>query len=315
MRSAARLPIHQHLALSGRLLGLVLCLALLLPACTARMYEGPALPDTEVAVIDGHESHGIAVMVVWVIPAPVPQHRTSVLSVDGRPRDLGTDVEVLPGPHRVKVRYTRAPDANFCVAGSYGLGVCVEEDMTYELEIEFAAEAGHRYRVLAERQGRNYIWVEDTDSGQLVAGERPSAAPAVTPEEQAEADESAREERSSDAGAPANSQSSESPDEHALALEQGKFEAWYAGNAEELEYRLHRILLDQPGLISQGGGTQKARITGIEVVEVRGDGYVVDISWWRPSAHTGNEISRTDRFRLVIVNDALIKMDPLGQSS
>ena len=62
----------------------------------------------------------------------------------------------------------------FCVGIPLGPGVCFEDYQTRDLSIDFTAEAGHEYRIPAERRGeRNWIWVEDVTSGKVVAGEMP----------------------------------------------------------------------------------------------------------------------------------------------
>ena len=63
--------------------------------------------------------------------------------------------------------------ADVCVG--VGLGPCLPlHDETRDLSINFVAEAGHEYRIPAERRGeRNWIWVEDVKSGKVVAGEMP----------------------------------------------------------------------------------------------------------------------------------------------
>ena len=58
--------------------------------------------------------------------------------------------------------------------GSVGLACFPVLDETHDLSINFVAEAGHEYRIPAERRGeRNWIWVEDVTSGKVVAGEKP----------------------------------------------------------------------------------------------------------------------------------------------
>ena len=61
------------------------------------------------------------------------------------------------------------------LCGSYYLGsVCMANYETRDLSIDFTAEAGHEYRIPAERRDeRNWIWVEDITTGKVVAGEKP----------------------------------------------------------------------------------------------------------------------------------------------
>ncbi len=67
----------------------------------------------------------------------------------------------------------RADRPTLC--GSYYLGsVCIANYETRNLSIDFTVEAGHEYRIPAERMDeRNWIWVEDVKSGKVVAGEKP----------------------------------------------------------------------------------------------------------------------------------------------
>ncbi len=149
-----------------------LMLALLVSGCgTMKAYEGPELPKSEIAVLHRVDSHGKTLVLLLVVPLPGVKHQTVVAEIDGKNVNLAARYHILPGNHTVSVSYTRFPDV--CVG--VGLGPCLPlHDETHDLSIDFVAEAGHEYRIPAERKGEsNWIWVEDVKSVKVVAGEKP----------------------------------------------------------------------------------------------------------------------------------------------
>ncbi len=148
-----------------------LMLALLVSGCgTMKAYEGPELPKSEIAVLHRIDSHGKTLVLLLVVPLPGVKHQTVVAEIDGKNVNLAARYHILPGNHTVSVSYTRFPDVGLCV----GLACFPVLDETHDLSINFVAEAGHEYRIPAERRGeRNWIWVEDVTSGKVVAGEKP----------------------------------------------------------------------------------------------------------------------------------------------
>ena len=156
------------------LLPLVVLFALLLSGCgTIKAYEGPELTKSEISVIDSRHSHGWMVAFMGVLPIPLSiRHSTIVLIVDGHKGRGVYPYHVLPGQHTAKVRYTGTAPVDLCGAFA-GIGGCIFQ---YEasLTINFTTEAGHEYRIPAERRDeRDWIWVEDITSGKVVAGEKP----------------------------------------------------------------------------------------------------------------------------------------------
>ncbi len=151
------------------LLPLVVVLELLSSGCTMKAYEGPELPRSEIAVIERRYGHGgVLQLMGFFLPIPRDRHRTVIVKIDGK-RPGGTEFHILPGQHTAKVRYWRYPDVYLWGIPNY---------RTRDLSIDFTAEAGHEYRIPAERRGeRNWIWVEDITSGKVVAGEKPPATP------------------------------------------------------------------------------------------------------------------------------------------
>ncbi len=130
-------------------------------------YEETALKKTEISQIDRRHSHS------WAL-ARIPGHSTRsfrhdsfVEEVDGK-QGIGQRYDVPPGQHTAKVRYRRHAPVGLCNQFS-----CFDSHVA-DLTIEFATEAGHEYRIPAERRyGRDWIWVENITSGKVVAGETP----------------------------------------------------------------------------------------------------------------------------------------------
>ena len=152
------------------LLPLVVLFALLLSGCgTIKVYEGPELTKSEISVIDSRHSHGWMVAFAGVLPIPLSmRHSTIVLIVDGHDGVGVYPYHVLPGQHTATVYYTGTAPVDLC--GTTG---CIFQ---YEaiLTINFTTEAGHEYRIPAERRDeRDWIWVEDVTTGKVVAGEKP----------------------------------------------------------------------------------------------------------------------------------------------
>ena len=130
-------------------------------------YEGPELPRSEIAVIDRRHGHGGVLGLMGFFPLPFDRHRTMIVKIDGK-RPGGIQFHILPGQHSARVYYERLPDVTLCS----GWG-CIS-NYSSDLSIDFTAEAGHEYRIPAERRDeRDWIWVEDITSGKVVAGEKP----------------------------------------------------------------------------------------------------------------------------------------------
>ena len=165
-----------------RRIAIGLMLALLSSGCAMKAYEGPELPRSELAVIDRWHSHGSILAFFGILPVWHPRHQTRVYEIDGTDGP-GYRYHVRPGEHSVTVGYTEYTNPALCS----GLG-CTRSYST-SLSISFTAEAGHEYRIPAERRDeRNWIWVEDITTGKVVAGEKPpndkgEGKPPATPSE------------------------------------------------------------------------------------------------------------------------------------
>jgi hypothetical protein len=137
---------------------LITCLAVLAltTACAAtsteshsyKLYPGPEQLAIELATMDISGIDGIIV---------------DGLQVKSRDYDK---VLVLPGAHRV------------IIEKGFGFSVMVEPAMhgSFETSLEFYVEAGRSYKVKSDRtHGHGYrifFWIEDVDSGDVIAGEK-----------------------------------------------------------------------------------------------------------------------------------------------
>jgi len=156
------------LAASGKLLLSVLAVWALSACSPWKAYNGADLPDTEVAIIERIHSHGWMLGMFGVLPIPVKfRHWTRVISIDGS-GGSGFDIHVRPDHHYAIVDYHIEHPVDWC--SSFG---CLNTE-TATLTIDFTAEAGQRYRILAERrEARDWIWVENVATGKMTAGEQP----------------------------------------------------------------------------------------------------------------------------------------------
>ena len=156
-----------------RRIAIGLILAMLSSGCAMKAYEGPELTKSEIAVLNGLHRHGGVLSFLFIVPLPAFKHVTRIIEIDGKERRVGRQIHVLPGKHTARVHYLRKPNVTLCGGGLFG-GGCIEDYETRDLSIDFVAEAGHEYRIPAERRGeRNWIWSEDVMSGNVVAGEKP----------------------------------------------------------------------------------------------------------------------------------------------
>lgn len=138
---------------------------LLIAACAPKQtYTGERLPAEQVARI---QRNTIKIHLYYT-------RTLNVASVDGlQPSALQTDYEVLPGQHVLAVKVfwtTKLLLAPLVTAQNWQVNT---NSLTFE------AEAGHRYRLNGE-EGPNkiyYVWLEDADTGSIVAGTRPGANP------------------------------------------------------------------------------------------------------------------------------------------
>lgn len=143
---------------------LLLLMLLLVGGCAAQQtYTGERLPAEQVARIQRN-----------TIKTHLYYTRTlNVVSVDGmQPSSMATDFEVLPGQHTLSLRVLwqtqllAAP-----IVASKGWQVNTNS-------LTFQAEAGRRYKLNGEEGSNNiyFVWLEDADTGSLVAGSRAGSA-------------------------------------------------------------------------------------------------------------------------------------------
>ena len=117
---------------------------------------------------------------------------------------------------------------------------------------------------------------------------------------------------------PGNPDAGAAEQQTALAAEQGKFDAWYAGNQETLRDAVNRVVRDE-GLLSgcfvSASPTRPVSIARVEVTGVQADGQVANITYTKQVELPGCDQTRTDSFLLRIVNDVLLEVDYLGPAS
>ena len=123
----------------------------LLASCggTIQTYEGPKLPPEKVAVIKSGSSDLF--------------NSATVHAVDGVESGFNmVNAVVLPGEHRIKIRpYKTAGIASYWAYRTVVLN----------------AEAGHTYKVAGKiiDEDSIWVWIEDKDTGQIVAGSKPDS--------------------------------------------------------------------------------------------------------------------------------------------
>ena len=82
-----------------RRIAIGLVLALLSSGCTMKAYEGPELPRSEIAVLDGMHWHGGVLALLTIVPVPQSKHEAVIVAIDGKQRSLGGEIHILPGQH------------------------------------------------------------------------------------------------------------------------------------------------------------------------------------------------------------------------
>lgn len=129
---------------------IALCLAgslvLTLPACGAhKMYPGPERPAEDVAVVTGART--------------VAGVRIFFIGTDGDGNEIPVyKIELGVGRHEINVQVGEAKGTKFPILRT----------------ISFDALGGHAYQVKGlDWDKRIWVWIEDTDTGQVVGGEKP----------------------------------------------------------------------------------------------------------------------------------------------
>lgn len=122
------------------------------PRDVYRAYTGPELSETSLALLDlGKPSSVSSVQIDGMYYLEVYDYSL---------------VKLLPGPHRLVWH------------DSFGVSVLVDTRMSVEFALKAAIDmqAGHTYRLCKDRTtGKNYrayMWIEDTTTGNVVAGEK-----------------------------------------------------------------------------------------------------------------------------------------------
>jgi len=163
---------------SQRTIVIIIVFSSFLTGCATpytKVYGGPELPSSEIAKIEAYESgRGLFHTPDWVL----------INSVDGK--DVGGvhKIQVLPGTHRLLVRY------QFETVGLLPYLLSEKLSPRSEKELVLEANAGHEYIIKFEkvydssRVLYNYkdvvYWVEDKKTGEIVSGQKPSDQPEPT---------------------------------------------------------------------------------------------------------------------------------------
>lgn len=113
---------------------LVVLFAIASSGCTAKLYKGPELPDSELATL--------------TLVRPHPNMSYSAVNVDGESTSstvwgFTTDLEITPGPHTLAFR-ARFDQDSYCDAREH---LCPSEGVNVSCRGEFVAERGRGYAV------------------------------------------------------------------------------------------------------------------------------------------------------------------------
>jgi hypothetical protein len=129
---------------------------------TMKAYDGPALPETELAFV---------VVSSRLDKTPFQYRDTVVESIDGKAVDSSLvfeEIAVLPGLHTLTFEYQEWVEPLVVPA----LRTHAEDGAG---PISFEAQAGHVYEVRSDRRdGRLWSWVVDISTGHAVGGEMPA---------------------------------------------------------------------------------------------------------------------------------------------
>ena len=129
----------------------VLALSLIMSGCAGRAYEGDPRPREAIAVIKGSGS--------------ITEERVLIDIVDGKVFSPSvTEVEVLPGPRTMTVRYVDMVHCIFCLGPT---------TYSYSEVVEINAEAGHTYQFRgegswADRPDPINLRVFDTETNEVI---------------------------------------------------------------------------------------------------------------------------------------------------
>ena len=106
--------------------------------------------------------------------------------------------------------------------------------------------------------------------------------------------------------------------EAAVAEEQRRLNAWYAGNQDALRDAVNRVVREERLLIGCAANTAPTRpvsIAQVQVTGVQAGGQVASITYTKHVDGAGCDETRTDSFLLRIVNDVLLEVDFLGPAA
>jgi len=131
---------------------IVLYSAFVVCGCAHQSYSGDSRAEGEIAVVHGS---------YW---RSIRYDKAMIIGIDHD--DFGTfgheSVELLPGKHKVYISCYHG--WNIATASLYG----------YDEAIEFEAEPGHHYKARCKFiNDKQWSWVEDSETGEIVGGYDP----------------------------------------------------------------------------------------------------------------------------------------------
>lgn len=135
---------------------------------TSRMYEGPKLPEEQVASIKVSRSHWLYFPPTFLGVSGIDVLRTESKRTNPLVNRLITRIEVLPGSHKLFILVRKE-----VWAGSNWIGPVQLYENHKCLYLDLDAEAGHKYKIKVPywwKKG-SLIRVVDVSSGELVTSE------------------------------------------------------------------------------------------------------------------------------------------------
>lgn len=140
---------------------ILLALGLLSGCDTTKGYEGPDLPDEQLAFVKDAGRLEVNIFVY---------RNTIIRQIDGKSVDsyfgIGR-IAILPGEHTLTFDYEEWVETMIAFPMR-------THSMDNAGSLSFTARAGHEYEALSDRRkDRFWSWIKDTTTGETVGGEKP----------------------------------------------------------------------------------------------------------------------------------------------